>query len=369
MNWHQRTLIALGLAVAASNKAGAQSRPATATLTGIIRDSAGTPLPSVEVLLTETTRTVRSDNAGRFSLGGVSPSAYRVWFRRLGYASTQFDWTAQVGQTTELAIVMTPIARTLDPVVVMENEEKAMKDRASILGLVIDSAGTPIEEAEVQLVGSNRSGLTRGNGGFLFRPLLIGPYVIRVRKLGYEPNVVKLALVAGDDREVIIRMKRISTELDPIVVTARSGYDPLDQQVWDDLEKRMRWKSLRNPILGPEDLKRYRGADLDVVIKTIMLGRSDAATTSKAPTSKRQPQKSVFDQHMPDACILLNGKTAVKRPLHVFDTDQIDLLEVYPAGSEFTGTVGWYMDHVPGCQSSGLFTHPPYYVLWLKGGK
>src|SRR3954463_8494357 len=125
MNWHQRTLIALGLAVAASNMSGAQSRPATATLTGIIRDSAGTPLPSVEVLLTETTRTVRSDNAGRFSLGGVSPSAYRVWFRRLGYASTQFDWTAQVGQTTELAIVMTPIARTLDPVVVMENEEKA----------------------------------------------------------------------------------------------------------------------------------------------------------------------------------------------------------------------------------------------------
>src|SRR4051812_7930651 len=127
MNWHQKTLIALSSIALGAGAADAQ----TATLTGIIRDSTGSPLPAVEVLLTETTRTARTDDRGRFALANVPPGAYRVWFRRLGYSSTQFDWPASLGQTTEIAVVMSPIPRRLDPVVVMAQEEKELKDRAS----------------------------------------------------------------------------------------------------------------------------------------------------------------------------------------------------------------------------------------------
>jgi hypothetical protein len=193
--------------------------------------------------------------------------------------------------------------------------------------------------------------------------------VIRIRKLGFEPSVVKLNLVAGDDREVIIKMKRISAKLDPVVVTARSGYDSRDQQVWDDLEKRMRWKSFKNPILGPEDLKRFRGADLDLVVKGMLLSHSQTKGYPVNPNRPNQPAPSRLDSFGSDECILLNGKTPMKRPLRVFDTDQIDLLEIYPPYTEFTGTVGWYMERYGPCKPQNLLQHPTYYVIWMKGAK
>ena len=118
----------------------------------------------------------------------------------------------------------------------------------------------------MQLVGANRSGLTRANGGFLFRPLPVGPYVVRVRKLGYEPATWKLNLVANDDREVVIRMKPLPAQMPPVIVTEKSGYDPITQLVYDDLESRLRWKSFKSPVLGPEDLKRFYGMDLDYMM-------------------------------------------------------------------------------------------------------
>lgn len=348
-HWRQRTLMAVATVLSVAAPAAAQNPAApTAILTGIVRDSAGGPLRDVEILLTETTRATRTDGSGRFTLGDVPPGAYRVWFRRLGYTSTQYDWAAIAGQRLEVSVAMNQIAKTLDPVVVQAQEEKEMNARASILGLVIDSSGVPIEEAEVQLVGANRSGLTRANGGFLFRPLAIGPYVVRIRKLGFEPSVVKLTLVAGDDREVVVRMRRIATSLDAVVITERSGYDSHDEQVWEDLEKRMRWKSFKTPVLGPEDLRRFYGADLDRVAKQLLLGRASTGG---------------------DACILLNGKTPMRRPLRIFDTDQIDLLEIYPGGTELSGTIAWRMGGLPNCVARGLFSHPTYYVIWLKGSK
>jgi hypothetical protein len=370
MNWHQKIVMAVAAVFVTAGTAAAQTPGPTATLTGIIRDSAGGPLTDVEVLLTETTRATRSDAAGRFTLAGVSPGAYRVWFRRLGYASTQFDWAAAADQRIEVRVVMNRLAQTLDPVVVRAQEEKEMSDRASILGLVIDTTGAPIEEAEVQLVGANRSGLTRANGGFLFRPLLVGPYVIRVRKLGFEPSVVKLSLVAGDDREVVIRMRRIAVDLDPVVVTAKSGYERLDEQVWEDLEKRMRWKSFRTRLLGPEDLRRYVDGDLSLVAKILDVDRpAERGYAVKSIMGGRGRAQTVSRLDADDACILLNGKTPMYRPLHTFSVNDIDLLEVYPGGTELTGTIAWRMGGLRPCVANGIFEHPLYFVVWLKGSK
>src|SRR5215510_11680992 len=255
--------------------AAAQETP-TATLAGFVRDSAGRAVTSAEILVLETTYATRSDSVGHFVLSNIPPGAHRVWFRRLGYASSQFDWPARVGESTAVVVVLHQIPRTLDPVVVRAQEEKDMAARASLLGLIVDTDGQPIGDAEVQLVGSGRSGMTRENGGFLFRPLPIGAYIVRVRKIGFEPSMVKLSLVAGDDREIVIRMRRLAANLDPVVVTARSGYDPREQQVFDDLEKRKRWRNFKSAILGPEDLRRFYGLTLDYAAKPLLLGRSDS---------------------------------------------------------------------------------------------
>ena len=366
----QLTRVLIIAAIAASSRAAVAQETTTATLAGFVRDSAGKPVASAEILLLETTFAARSDSAGHFVLSNVPPGAHRVWFRRLGYTSSQFDWPARVGERTEVVVVLHQVARTLDPVVVRAQEDKDIAARGSLLGLIVDTDGQPIDEAEVQLVGSGRSGMTRENGGFLFRPLPVGAYVVRVRKIGFEPSVVKLTLVAGDDREIIIRMRRLATNLDPVVVTARSGYDPRDQQVFDDLDKRKRWKNFKSAILGPEDLRRFYGLDLDYAVKSLLIDRPAThgyPVTSLMPRGRgAAPTQSRLDQVDQMACILLNGNTPVRRPLRVYSTDDVDLLEVYPSGTELTGTIEARMT-APECKATSIFNHPTYYVLWLKG--
>jgi len=363
-----RVLIVAALAAFGETAAAQET---TASLAGFVRDSAGRPIPSAEVLLLETTYATRSDSAGHFVLPNIPPGSHRVWFRRLGYTSSQFDWPARVGERTEVVVVLHQIPQTLDPVVVRAQEDKDIAARASLLGLIVDPEGQAINEADVQLVGASRSGLTRENGGFLFRPLPIGAYIVRVRKLGFEPSVLKLNLIAGDEREVVIRMRRLSAKLDPVVVTARSGYDPRDQQVYDDLEKRKRWQNFKTALLGPEDLKRFYGLDLDYAVKSLLIDRSDTrgypVTSIMFPGSGAAPAPSRLDKFDQMACILLNGKTPVRRPLRVYNTDDIDLLEVYPTGTELTGTIDARMTGE--CKAKSLFHHPTYYVLWFKGSR
>src|SRR5215470_4572566 len=100
-------------AVAAFTKTAAAQETPTATLAGFVRDSAGRPVPSAEIVLIGTTYAARSDSAGQFALSNIPPGAYRVWFRRLGFGSSQFDWSARFGERTEVAVVLHAIARTL----------------------------------------------------------------------------------------------------------------------------------------------------------------------------------------------------------------------------------------------------------------
>lgn len=333
-------LVAAGVPVAAAR--------AQATLAGVVRDSAGGPVADVEIILRDTNRGTRTNNRGQFTLADVAPGNYRVWFRRLGYTSVEYNWAARGSERTDVNVGMRMIPRSLDPVVVRADEDKRAKARASILGLVIDSANKAIPEAEVQLVGADMSGLTRDNGGFLFKPLGVGTYVIRVRKIGYSPATVTVQLVENDDREVVVRMTPLAKGLDPVVVTAKSGYDPRDETVWKELERRKRWVNFQSRFLGPEDLKGFYGASLDHAMVRTGLARGSSVLGRPA-----------------DACILLNGKTPLVQPLSTYTTDDVELLEIYPSGTELTGTVSWYFGREP-CMAESRFKHPTYYVLWLK---
>ena len=357
-------LFAVAMLAAGVSTLDAQS---PASITGIVRDSAGVPLRDVEIILRDAGRATRSDERGQFLLGDVAPGAYVVWFRRLGYRSVEFNWPARVGERTSVEVALQEITRQLDPVVVRAEEDKTAAARASILGLVIDTDGNAIPEAEVQLVGGNGSGTTRANGGFLFRPLATGTYVIRVRKLGYEPGTVTLQLVQGDDREVVIRMHPLATGLDPTVVTERSGYGR-DQVAWDELEHRKRWVSFKSRLLGPEDLRAFYGTSLDYALVRVGLNSPGPSARDVRPKHIKEEGTRPANTNtvVPgDACILINGKDPVRLPLSLYSADDIELLEIYPPGTELTGTVSWHF-HGPPCEATSMLIHPTYYVLWFK---
>lgn len=355
-------LIAHALVALSAASAFAQ---ATATLSGVVRDSVGTVIRDAEVIVRDGNRATRTNDRGEFTLADVAPGNYTVWFRRLGYRSIEYNWPARAGEKTNVNVALHPIARQLDPVVVRAEEDKRAATSGSILGLVVDTDGNPIPEAEVQLVGANMSALTRANGGVLFKPLATGTYVVRVRKLGYEPNMVTLQLVDRDDREMVIRMHPLAQNLDPTVVNEKSGYGR-DQRAFDELDRRTRWVTFRSKLIGPEDLKGYYGLPLDyAMIRAGMYNlrpqkdnrpmHIDASGTSQRP-----------DLTIPgDACILLNGKTPVMQPLRTYSTDDVELLEIWPPDTELTGTISDYFVGSK-CGAISLREHPTYYVLWLK---
>jgi len=361
----RRALVALGIFLgAASAAAGQNPALAPSTLVGVVRDSTGAPIGDAEVVVRELTQATRTNARGEFTLRDVPPGAHQVWFRRLGYRSVDYNWEARPGERTEVTVVLHAIPRTLDPVVVRAEEDRRLKGTSSILGLVVDSAGTPIDEAEVQLVGANRVAVTRPNGGFLFRPLPVGPYLLRVRKLGYRPTTMTLSLVDHDDREVVIRIQALPVNLDAMKIAERSGYAP-DDHALEDLDKRMRWQNFRTIVAGRDKLSEFGTMGLDQALGG--LGVTGAEAAAKQMAQARQLGRGrVQPSGFGDACILLNGKTQLHQPLHSFKADQIEMVEVYPSGSEVTGTISTKM-RTDDCRALSLFQHPTYYVVWLRG--
>jgi hypothetical protein len=336
------------------------------TLSGIVRDASGAPLPDVDVILRDAGRATRTNEQGEFTLE-AQPGSYGVWLRRLGYRTVEYAWHARAGEKIEITVSLFAIPRQLDPVVVRAEEDKRAKANASLLGIVLDTNGTAIPEAEVQLVGADVAGTTRANGGFLFKPLGVGTYVVRVRKLGYAPSTVTIQLVPNDDHEIVVYMRPLAQSLEPFVVTEQSGYGR-DQTIWNELERRKRFQSFQTRFFGPDDLKSFYGVDLATALIRMGLNGPGSSIASRQVRSISAGGRALPGMPSPDAgfaCLLLNGKEGIYAKLSTYTTDDLEMLEVYPPLTELTGTVRWYF-HDPHCTPIGLMDQPPYYVLWFK---
>lgn len=345
-----------------------------AALVGVVKDTSGAPIADAEVVMRDQGRGARTDAQGRFTLAGVEPGTYRIWFRRLGFASIEYTWAARPAERTEVTVSLVPIPRSLNPVVVRAQEDKRAAAHASIFGTIVDSAGLPVPEAEVQLVGANITGMTRAGGEFLFKPLGIGTYVIRVRKMGYAPGMRTVQLIEDDDREVVIRLHRLAAQLDAVTVYAQSGYGA-DNSVWEDFEQRMRWVSTQSRLLGPEDLKAYYSLPLDLAEKYMGTGAIPASVSASMSLPQEGKDLSSGKPAKGDmgdaACILLNGKEPVLQPLRMWGANEVEALEIYPSGTEGTGTVSSrFRDSWCRAVQNPIYParleHPTYYVLWLK---
>jgi len=92
----------------------------------------------------------------------------------------------------------------------------------SVIGAVRDSAGAPLDAAEVLVAG--RRVISNAAGAFRVDSLQPGPHVLTVRKIGYQPLRVRVEISSSAPVEVRLVMARASVELPPIVVEApRTG--------------------------------------------------------------------------------------------------------------------------------------------------
>lgn len=115
-----RHLLLLSLVVAAAQLpsgrvVAAQDAP-PATVDGVVRDTAGAPVAYAEV--TGASGRVLSDTAGRFRMADLPAGRTVLQVRRIGYRATSWIGATRAGETSTVALTLTPIAHDLQAVVV-----------------------------------------------------------------------------------------------------------------------------------------------------------------------------------------------------------------------------------------------------------
>lgn len=87
-------------------------------LLGVVRDSAGAPLPQAEILLPAIGRATFSDSGGRFRLGQWPKGRHRGLIRRPGYLPLVFELANGGDDTLEVEFTLQQRAQTLDSLTV-----------------------------------------------------------------------------------------------------------------------------------------------------------------------------------------------------------------------------------------------------------
>ena len=91
----------------------------------------------------------------------------------------------------------------------------------TITGVVTDTLGMPLGDADVLIDALRRRARTRDDGSFRFDSIPVGTYSLSARKLGYVASAYRVR-VRDDGGSVYIRMIRFGTVLPSMVTTASS---------------------------------------------------------------------------------------------------------------------------------------------------
>jgi hypothetical protein len=309
-------------------------------------DDRGQAVPSAEVELRPGVRRVIAAMDGQFVLFAVPFGEVELRVRRLGYSPVTVRFVTTAADTT-ITVTLPVIAQLLDSV--------RIRERASGLRFnlqVVDDQGGPVSGAEVLAAGLSR--LTTDHLG---QVVVTSPkrntLMLRVRKIGYKPYFGSFTIAA--ERADTIVMQRHAQELGEVAIRELSGWGR-DSFAFIELDSRLKWKTSRAAIISREDLAPFGDQNICSILQQTMSGR----------LAGRQVMAGCDN---PTACTILNGERAVRGPISRFLASEIESIEFYPAGADWSGTVfsrGGLIcyPYVRGSQGPGK--HPGGYVIWLR---
>lgn len=123
---------------------------AVAQATGAIEGTVTTvgtkqPVGDVQIHVVGTSRAARTDDAGTFTIPGLSPATYQVRAQRIGYASATSTVTVAAGQTAKVAMELREAALSLDVLVVTGTAAESRKKEVGNATAAIDAKALEIE--------------------------------------------------------------------------------------------------------------------------------------------------------------------------------------------------------------------------------
>ncbi|MGQ0648401.1 MAG: TonB family protein [Gemmatimonadaceae bacterium] len=90
-----------------------------------------------------------------------------------------------------------------------------------VTGVVKDSLGTPVVGAQISVGGTTLLAETDEKGEFRLAKAAPGETSIRIRRIGYKPDTVRVNVLAGETLPIDIVLARVAVELNPLVVYGR----------------------------------------------------------------------------------------------------------------------------------------------------
>ena len=202
-------VMVLGIGAALPRMAYAQQ---TKTVTGVVVDENGDPIPGAGVVITGTTKGTATDIDGAFSLQGVKNND-RITVSSIGYASQD----VLVGQSTSLRVVLTEDVNFLDEVVVVGYGTTTRRNVSSAIGTVKSELveERPLLDVEAALQGTAANLIIQNSGYDLTSPSMN----ISIRGVGTISNNDPLLVIDGVPQQSVSRMNDLNpNDIDQISI-------------------------------------------------------------------------------------------------------------------------------------------------------
>jgi hypothetical protein len=345
--------------------AGAQdtvrtAAPPTGIVAGTVRDDGGQAVMDAIITVERSARQARSDSAGRFIVERVPTGLQEITIRRIGYRAARARLSVRPDSMMVIEVTMVSDGQRLRAVRI---EEQLLNQ---LSGVVIDEKDKPIADAEVDVVGLRRSMRTDADGRFIFVDLPTGIYMLEIRKTGYRLGRRGVQMVAQIERDFTIRLY--------------AGEDPrtsvaFAQLLAKEADTRKSLAGVNATFVTRSELERWKDAPLDVALNGssgFLAKRAVEKPTQRAPDfpksfSPRGKSGTQFGMDTGGArlgCVLIDGHEIMSGPaLEFFRASEVELVEIFPRGSEMSRTLCSRFPPSSGCEFP---PDPAGMVIWLK---
>lgn len=335
----------------------------TGILAGTVKDEAGRAIAEAIITVEGTARQVRSDTTGRFLIERVPVGLREVSIRRLGYRPVRAQFDIRADSAMVLSATLVAEATQIAGVRV---EEQLLNQLG---GVVLDERLEPLMGAEVDVVGLRRSVRTDVDGRFIFVDIPPGNYMLEVRAPGYALARRGVQMANRLERDLAIAMRLAGDERYTM---------ELARTVAAEADRRKSLAGARATYVGRQELERFQDTPLlqaliegsgAIAMREVAAGRGGRtrgpiSIDGRGTSSQRVFTRSAGQAAEGLACVLVDGWEVPSVPILQFlRASEVELVEIFPAGSENSRTLCGRFPPSSGCSCP---PEPAGIVVWLK---
>jgi hypothetical protein len=197
-----------------------------ATISGTVKDAAGTPVGDVTVTVSAAERvvaralTASSGPVGFFSVSGLGAGTYTVTFERFGFTSTSLEVKVDSGRVVAADGVLTPLATGSITGRVGALSARGQPCDAAVCAL----GGVQVEAAqgEAKVTTVTLSTPRERAGRYAITNLPPGRYTVTFTKEGFQSQVLEVDIGVGQEVAVDVRLRGVPATITGTAADCRS---------------------------------------------------------------------------------------------------------------------------------------------------